>query len=88
MQKILLNISNHQLQNILEDMDMLDDNGNCPYTAEEILKAGMEYAVNKNCEWLRNNWRKYVYKDIDGIICFGHWENDLKKVTEENNPYK
>ena len=39
-------LSNHEVQDILEDMDMLDDNGNCPYTAEEIFRAGVEYAFN------------------------------------------
>ena len=32
-------LSNHEVQDILEDMNMIDDNGNCPYTAEEIFKA-------------------------------------------------
>ena len=37
-----LELSNHEVQDILEDMNMIDDNGNCPYTAEEIFKAGIE----------------------------------------------
>ena len=39
-----LELSNHQVQDILDDMGMIDENGNCPYTAEEIFKAGVEYA--------------------------------------------
>lgn len=31
------------------------ENGNCPYTAEEIFKAGMEYAINKELLWLDEN---------------------------------
>lgn len=41
-----LELSNHEVQDILEDMNMIDDNGNCPYTAEEIFKAGIEYALD------------------------------------------
>lgn len=40
-----LELSNHQVQDILDDMGMIDENGNCPYTAEEIFKAGVEYAM-------------------------------------------
>ena len=54
METIELNLSNHQLQDILEELGMLE-NGNCPYTAEEILKAGMEYAINKGLLWLDDN---------------------------------
>ena len=40
----MLELSNHQVQDILDDMCMIDENGNCPYTTEEISKAGVEYA--------------------------------------------
>ena len=49
METIGLNLSNHQAQDILEELGMLED-GYCPYTAEEIFKAGMEYAINKFCK--------------------------------------
>ena len=39
----LSEIGNNQIQDILDDMGMLDENGNCPYTAEEIFREGMEY---------------------------------------------
>lgn len=45
-----LSLGNNQVQDILEDMGMLDDNGQCPHTAEEIFKAGMEHAFNLNRE--------------------------------------
>ena len=38
--------------------------------------------LDKVCEWLHNNWREYVHQDKDGMICFGHWENDLRKAME------
>ena len=48
-------LSNHEVQDILEDMNMIDDNGNCPHTAEEIFKAGIEYAFNVTLKWLKDN---------------------------------
>lgn len=39
--------------------------------------------IDKVCEWLRDNWRQYVWTDGDGIVHFGHWEKDLKKYMEE-----
>ena len=35
--------------------------------------------IDKACEWIRNNWRNYVYHDRDGEISFGHWESDFRK---------
>ena len=35
--------------------------------------------IDKACEWIRNNWRNYVYHDRDGEISLGHWESDLRK---------
>ena len=51
----LSELGNNQTQDILEDMGMLDENGNCPYTTEEIFKAGMEYAINLSIKWLNDN---------------------------------
>ena len=39
--------------------------------------------IDKACEWLRNNWREYIYQDRDGMILFGHWESDFRKSMEE-----
>jgi hypothetical protein len=39
---ILESLSNNKVQDILEEMGILDKNGNCPYTVEEIFKAGIE----------------------------------------------
>ena len=33
---ILSELGNNQTQDILEDMGMLDENGRCPYTAEDF----------------------------------------------------
>ena len=58
----MVELSNHQVQDILDDMGMIDENGNCPYTAEEIFKASVEYAkekmIDKACECVIkiHNW--------------------------------
>jgi hypothetical protein len=54
MEQILVNLSNSQVQDILEELGMLED-GNCSYTAEEIFIAGMEYAINNGLSWLNEN---------------------------------
>lgn len=38
-------IGNNQIQDILEELGMIDENGNCPYTCEEIFKAGIRYTL-------------------------------------------
>ena len=52
---ILSEIGNHQIQDILDDMGMIDEHGYCSYTAEEIFRAGMEYAFNLSSKWLNDN---------------------------------
>ena len=42
-----------------------------------------EVDIDKACEWLKINWRKYVYRDRDDGILFGHWESDFRKVMQE-----
>lgn len=51
-----------------------------------LFQKGAEWAdrlmVEKACEWLRNNWYKYINIDADGVVCFGHWENDFRKAMK------
>lgn len=47
---ILKTLGNNQVQDILEEMGMLDEDGNCPYTAEEIFKAGIGYAFKQSID--------------------------------------
>ena len=58
-----------------EEQKAIDDEAN--------YKQGYHDASEKFREWLKNNWREYVYQDGDGIIHFGHWESDFHKVMEE-----
>ena len=46
-------------------------------------QQGYHDAIEKACEWLKINWRKYVYRDRDDGILFGHWESDFRKAIEE-----
>ena len=59
-----LELSNHQVQDILDDMGMIDENGNCPYTAEEIFKASVEYAkkvmIEKSYMWMLQHFMEFV----------------------------
>lgn len=58
-EQFLLNLSNCQIQDILEEFGMLE-NGNCPYTAEEIFKAGIEYAINKGFKNYKTNLKECI----------------------------
>ena len=49
----------------------------------EILEKQKKVLIDKAAKWLTNNWREYVYQDVDGIVHFGHWESDFRKAMEE-----
>ncbi len=53
--KNISELSNHKIQDILDDLGMIDENGNCPYTAEEIFGAAVEYAFKISLNWLKEN---------------------------------
>ena len=52
-------------------------------SAINYYKQGYHDASEKFREWLRSNWRKYVYRDRDGGILFSHWESDFRKAMEK-----
>ena len=89
---ILPSLGNNQVQAILEDMGMLDDNGQCPHTAEEIFKAGMEYAYNFNhkavssvildVELLSNVLRKHLYTCVNKTNTYVRSEEDHITLSE------
>lgn len=54
-------------------------NRNAAYVLGKEIKAVL---IERACEWLRNNWRNYVVVDSDGVVCFGHWENDFRKAMK------
>lgn len=59
-------------------------------TADQVItihRKAMEnqkkILIDKAVKWLTNNWREYVYQDGNGIVHFGHWENDFRKAMLE-----
>ena len=50
---------------------------------QHAMKNQNKALIDKAVKWLTNNWREYVYQDGDGIVHFGHWENDFRKAMEE-----
>ena len=49
----------------------------------EQAKSAVEIAREEVIEWIDNHWREYVNVDADGVVCFGHWKNDLRKAIED-----
>lgn len=49
---------------------------------QHAMKNQKKALIDKAVKWLTNNWREYVYQDGDGIVHFGHWENDFRKAME------
>lgn len=50
-----------------------------PDNAKEAVKIAREEMI----EWIDNHWREYVNVDADGVVCFGHWKNDLRKAMKD-----
>ena len=73
-QKEIFNFDNlpskNQIQDILDDLGMLDENGYCPHTAEEIFQEGMIYVLN-NRKQIDEHFYNLALKDVN------------KKVKEE-----
>lgn len=44
---------------------------------------GYHQAMEDVVEWIDNHWREYVNVDADGVVCFGHWKNDLRKAMKD-----
>lgn len=77
--KNISELTNHKIQDILDDLGMIDENGNCPYTAEEIFRAGVEYAFNISLNWLKDNMDlEHDYPNSNEEFI-----NDFKKAMGE-----
>ena len=76
-------VYNEALANIYKEGYIAGASEQKAIDGETIYKKGYHDASEKFREWLKNNWREYVYQDGDGIIHFGHWESDFHKVMEE-----
>lgn len=57
-------------------------------TYSDAIEYGMrlkeQQMMEKAIKWLRKNWREYVNVDVDGVVCFGHWESDFRKAMSNN----
>ena len=49
----------------------------------EQAKAAVEIAMEEMIDWIDKHWREYVNVDADGVVCFGHWKNDLRKAIKD-----
>ena len=69
-----------------ESEDLVQGTDGFEYCLRDYIKGANEQKaidIETACEWLKNNWREYVNQDRDGMILFGHWESDFRKVMEE-----
>jgi hypothetical protein len=75
----------------LKEIDKLDfaisawadyDNG-----LTQGFKDGAKWAqvliTDRAVQWLKDNWREYIFHDADGMIGFIGWEKDFRKAMEE-----
>lgn len=55
--------SNHQVQDILDEMGMIDENGYCPHTVEEIFRAGIEWLAEQGV-----SYQTTILENYDGLL--------------------
>ena len=68
------------IQNLIYEQDFCGRNLSDNMVCRAYVKGATDQKaidIDKACEWLKNNLREY------GIILFGHWESDFRKVMEE-----
>ena len=49
----VMQLGNNQVDDMLEELGMITEDGNCPYTVSEIFKEGIYYAFNSMNRWLK-----------------------------------
>ena len=54
-----------------------------PWLTPDQAKEAVEIAREEVIEWIDSHWREYVNVDADGVVCFGHWKNDLRKAMKD-----
>ena len=55
---------------------------NHPWLTPDQARRAAEIRQEEVIEWLDSHWREYINVDADGVVCFGHWENDLRKAMK------
>jgi len=51
-----------------------------PWLTPDQARRAVEIAREEMIEWIDSHWREYINVDADGVVCFGHWKNDLIKA--------
>ena len=72
----------------LMQIPTLDEKGNIvpqahPWLTPDQARKAVEIAREEMIEWIDKHWREYVNVDTDGVVCFGHWKNDLRKAMKD-----
>ena len=56
-----------------------------PWLTPDQARRAVEIAREEMIEWIDSHWREYINVDADGVVCFGHWKNDLIKAMKDGN---
>ena len=81
-QSTLEGLSNNKIQDILEEMNMLDENGYCPHTAEEIFRAGVEWTFEKIFGWTLDDVDFNEEYEFNGIAEPRETKGTLKRLID------
>ena len=54
-----------------------------PWLTPNQARRAVEIAREEMVEWIDSHWREYVNVDADGVVCFGHWKNDLRNAMKD-----
>lgn len=87
MKNMILNLSNHQVQDILEELGMIDDNGNCPYTAEEIFKSALEYSASYYVKTNKREWSEEDEYNFNTIYHLLDLKKEIYKKQENREEF-
>ena len=82
-QSTLGGLGNNKIQDILEEMGMLDENGCCPYTAEETFRAGVEWTFGEIFGWTLDDADVKEEYEFSGIVKSRGAKGTLKKLIDE-----
>lgn len=55
-----------------------------PWLTPDQAKRAVEIAREEVIDWIDKHWREYINVDADGVVCFGHWKNDLKQAMKDD----
>jgi hypothetical protein len=81
-QDVLGGLGNNKIQDILDEMGMIDENGYCPYTAEEIFTAGVEWTFKEIFGWTLDDADFNKEYEFKGIAEPREAKGTLKKLID------